>query len=180
MCDLRGNPWWHVIWVTHQAWPPTDQRGDWHTLSELYDRLAKAGTSFESSEKLPDTWQCRVLRKDAVQLPPMAWQYVAYDLLDLASKDRVAGETAIRSIAVSPTFVQMLLSCPMEALQQRVARLKSRSSSLLSFRKELGVGGANTWGKGFWCARINDEPIVEKVADFISAACVEVNQIKLV
>jgi hypothetical protein len=52
-------------------------------------------------------------------------------------------------------------------MNQRIARFKSRSATLLAFRTELGVGGTGTWGRGIWWARIDDETALERVESFV-------------
>jgi hypothetical protein len=162
------SPWWHIVWVTCRAWPPTDRRGDWRDLAVLYLGLADTGLAVEMSDPLPGRWQRRPLLEGVVRLPPNAWELLAADLSQLVSSDRIAGGPPIRSLAVGPTSVQLLLSCPPASLHQRVGRLKSRSATQLKFRQELGVGGAGTWGKGFWWARFSDEAVIDLVANFIS------------
>jgi hypothetical protein len=164
------NPWWHIVWTTFQGWPPSDLRGDWRALADLYTRLADSGTVIEMSDPLPAHWQCRSMSDGAVRLPLSALHLLTSDLHDLVSSDRIAGGTLIHTLAIEPMSVQLLISCPTASVNQRVGRLKSRTATLLAFRKELSVGGKGTWGKGFWWARIPNEAAFHTVKDFITKA----------
>lgn len=163
-----GYPWWHVVWTTFRAWPPTDERGDWRELAALYARLAETGVAVKVSAPLPQRWQGRPQPPGTVQLPDAAKELVATDLRKLAASDRVAGDTPLRTLAVRAESVQVLLSCPPPALHQRVGRLKSRTATLLSFAPGLNCGGYGTWGKGFWWACLEDEVAVSSVSAFVA------------
>jgi hypothetical protein len=164
------NQWWHIVWTTFQGWPPKDLRGDWRALANLYTCLADSSTVVEMSDSLPVHWQCRPMRDGSVRLSPSALYFLANDLHDLVSSDRVAGGTLIHALALEPISVQLLISCPTASMNQRVGRLKSRTATLLSFRKELGIGGKGTWGKGFWWARIPSEATFHAVENFMTEA----------
>lgn len=163
----ENSSWWHIIWVTRQAWPPHDVRGDWRDLAELYSGLLESGTVIEKSDPLPSHWKCRPMRDEVLRLPTDAFRFLGEDLRDLASSDRIAGGTQIKALTVTPCSVHLLIACSESTMHQRVGRLKSRSATLLSFRKQLGIGGAGTWGKGFWWARISDDSALNAVCKFI-------------
>ena len=170
---LTGHPHWHVVWVTRLAWPPTDERGDWQALADLYSRLSAAGLSVEMSERLPERWKCYPARDGTVNLSAAARSFLAADLLALATSDRVAGGTIVRAWAIGLQSVQLVVSCPPASMNQRIGRFKSRSATLLGFRTELGAGGDATWGKGIWWARIDHESAVETVERFVRNSSVD-------
>ena len=59
------------------------------------------------------------------------------------------------------------MDCPAEALHQRVGRLKSATSSGGSYASGGGVG-RNTWSRGFWWARLDDDALVDAVEAFVN------------
>ena len=136
--------WWHIAWATFLAWPPTDERGDWRELADLYARIRGAGGAVALPEPLPTRWQGRPPPTGHVALPATAADRLAGALRELAAVDRIAGGTPVASVAVAPVWVQMVLRCPATDLGQRVGRLKSRSATLLSFEpgrgRHLGPG----------------------------------------
>lgn len=164
-----GAPWWHVVWTTYLSWPPSDPRGDWRDLAALYEQLRREGRSVTMSAPLPQRWQDRPAPAGQVVLSSSACDQVAADVRELTATDRVAGDTPVCTLAVTPTCVQAVLSCPVADLRRRVGRLKSRTATLLSFRAELGVGGAGTWSRGFWRACLHSEDSVSQVSAFVSA-----------
>lgn len=161
--------WWHVVWTTFLVWPPADERGDWRELADLYARIAAVGGTAAPSEPLPVRWLCRPLPTEHVALPAVAVQLVSAAVRELADADRIAGNTPMAAIAVTPLWVQAVLSCPAAALGQRVGRLKSRLATLLSFEPALGIGGAGTWGRGFWWAALIDELAIGMASAFVRA-----------
>jgi hypothetical protein len=163
-----GHSHWHVVWVTHLAWPPTDERGDWQALADFYSGLSASGMSVKMSETLPRRWKCCPPREGVVRLSEAARNFVVADLQDLASSDRLAGGTEIRASAVGQLSIQLMVSCPQASMNQRIARFKSRSATLLSFRAELGVGGRATWGKGIWWAQLTEESALQRVENFFA------------
>lgn len=160
-------PWWHVLWTTSLAWPPRDSRGDWEKLSRFYAGLTEQHGEVEVSSPLPRRWQRRPAPEDAVRLSPSARDALAASIRELARSDRVAGDTPIRALAIQPASVQIVLACPSELLHQRVGRLKSRSATELSYAPGAGIGGAGTWGRGFWWARLGTEELLAAVESFV-------------
>lgn len=154
--------WWHVVWVTFLAWPPTDVRGNGDRLARFYSGLADRHGDIEMSALLPAQWQNKPEPEGAVVLSPLAREAVARSIFELASSDRVAGETEIRVLGVQARSVHVVLACPAEKLHQRVGRIKSRTAA------NAGVGGKSTWGKGFWWARLKSERLVRSVESFVS------------
>jgi hypothetical protein len=160
--------WWHVIWTTFVTRTPADVRGDWTELSQLYDGLGQAAALVQTSAPLAVRWQGRPEEEGALVLSPVAREVAKKAILELAASDRVAGPTEIRSLAIQPNAIQMVLACPAEVLHQRVGRFKSRSATLLSFDPAAHAGGKGTWSRGFWWASLPDEATVATVAEFVS------------
>jgi len=159
--------WWHVVWTTHLAWPPTDARGHGDDLARFYSELEDEHGGVGMSAPLPARWQHRPEPEGAVVLSSFAREIVARSIFELASTDRVAGETEIRALGVQERSVHLVLACPVEKLHQRIGRLKSRSATLLSFEPDARVGGKGTWGKGFWWAHLRSEELVCSVQSFV-------------
>jgi hypothetical protein len=164
---LDEREWWHVVWWTHLAWPPTDARGDGIDLARLYSELADRHGGVGMSAPLPDRWQHKPEPEGTVVLSPFAREVVTRSIFELASSDRVAGETEIRALSVQERCVHLVLACPVEKLRQRIGRLKSRTATLLSFEASAGVGGKDTWGRGFWWAHLPSEELVRSVQSFV-------------
>jgi hypothetical protein len=160
--------WWHVVWTTFLAWQPKDPRGSWQDLSDLYAGLAERHGPVPMSDPLPQRWQGKPEPENAVTLSLFARELLVPSLHDLTQTDRLAGDTPVRALAVQPRSVQIVMGCPVDALHQRVGRLKSRSATLLSFDPATGIAGEGTWSKGFWWARLEDEALVSAAAAFVA------------
>lgn len=165
---LPEGCWWHVVWATFLAWPPTDERGDWRGLAAMYSQVAAAGGSVRFRESLPDRWQGCPAPIGHVALTTAVGERLVGTLHELAKSDRIAGGTAISAIAFAQHWVQLVLFCPAATLNQRVGRLKSRSATLLAYEPSLGVGGTGTWGRGFWWANLLDDVAVGLASSFVS------------
>lgn len=118
------------------------------------------------SAPLAARWQAKA-NDGAILLSPEARAVAANAIRDLASSDRIAGDTPIRALAVQPHAVHALLCCPRDVLHLRVGRLKSRTATLLAFDPTTGARGKGTWSRGFWWARLADETMLERVAAFV-------------
>ena len=169
---MNTGEYWHVVWTTQGCWGPYDDRGDWNTLGAFYEKLCMEFQGVKFSRPLPKCWRGMACLTDHVCLSNRARTQVGADIRRLAATggDRVAGNAPVIGIAVEPTCVQLVFSCDADALSQRVGRLKSRTSTLLSFVPEIGAGGKGTWGKGFWYACFSDQRIVSRVVAFVGAS----------
>ena len=168
---MNSGEFWHVIWTTYGCWKPDDDRGEWSTLGEFYERLASEFSGVRFSHTLPKAWKAKEFLKDHVCLNDRARAQVRADIRRLTATggDRVAGNTPVIAIAVEPNCVQLVISCRADELSQRVGRLKSRMATLLSFVPENEAGGKSTWGKGFWYAWFDDQSVVSRVVAFVGA-----------
>lgn len=163
-----GPPWWHVAWATFLGDSPVSGR-DGDALALLYSELAASGDDIAFSV-VPPVSAARSIRDGrAVVLSPPARDAVTAAIRDLADHDRIAGDTPVAAVATTSHSVHVLLSCSSETLHQRVGRLKSRSATLLAFEAQLGVGGRNTWSRGFWWARFRAESTVQAVARYFAS-----------
>lgn len=120
------------------------------------------------SVPLPLRWQAKPDESDSIRLSQTARDIVASCIQDLATSDRVAGDTPIRALAVHEQGVHAVLACPRDVLNQRIGRLKSRTATVLSFNPAIGVGGKSTWSRGFWWARLTDEAMVSRVETYVN------------
>lgn len=166
------NEFWHVVWTTHGCWKPDDERGDWTSLGDFYERLVAEFPDVRFSRPLPKAWKSKAFLNDHVTLSDRARGQVGADIRKLTATrgDRVAGSTPVIGIAVEPNCVQLVISCDAAALSQKVGCLKSRTATLLWFNPEIGIGGRSTWGKGFWYACFCDQRVVSRVVAFVGAA----------
>jgi len=161
--------WWHIVWTTYLSWPPHDRRGDWKALAKFYENLRTTSRDIEMSRTLPVYRHADSLIRSGIMLTTDARNRLNQDIRELTTTqgDRVAGNLLVTGLAIEPTAVHLVLSCSEASLSQRVGRLKSRSATLLSFRPELGVGGSQTWGRGFWWARLPSEDVAALVSSFL-------------
>jgi len=155
---------WHIIWTTFLSWPPHDRRGDWSRLSEVYGPLVADGRVTLCPQGLPNSWQQKSPPNGQVQLSPAFASRVQRDLLALAAPhgDRIVHGLPIAALAVTTTAVQLVTAAPEKALEQAVGRLKSK----LSWHK-------NTWGRGFWYARLLDEQARQTIEAFVQSCDVQ-------
>ena len=165
------HPTWHVIWATFSSWAPTGSRGDWQDLSELYSRLRQSCPEIEMSSPLPTKWHAKPAPSGQVVVAPAACAQVEMDIANLASAngDRIAELLSLRATVSATNHVQLVGSCPEASLHQVVGRLKSRTATLLSFHREVAVGGAGTWARGFWWAKLPTEEAVRSTIAYMAA-----------
>jgi hypothetical protein len=92
----------------------------------------------------------------AVRLPPESARRVQQDIFALVAGDRVARGLMVSALAVAPTALQLVIAAPENVLWPGLGRLKSK----LARRR-------NTWGRGFWYARLLDEPAQRAIEVFV-------------
>ena len=173
--DENAKSFWHVVWWTFLEWPPWDERGSWQDLAEFYRELRKRQPSTELSAHFPENYALRPAHPDRIVLNELARAMVNHDLFKLVYSDRVAQNTVIHAVSVRPTSVHLVISVEDALLVQKIARLKSRLATLLSFKPEMSVGGQNTWGKGIWKARLRDLESIASAKEFVNQTANPVN-----
>ena len=160
-------PWWHVAWPTFLADSPVVGAAG-EALADMYRGLAQAGEQVAIPVPIAVA-AARSPRDRLVLLSSAARDVVRSSIVELAAQDRVAGGTPLAAVGATSTAVHVVLCCPLETLHQRVGRLKSRTATLLAFSPELGVGGRNTWARGFWSVQLPSATAVQVVARFVAA-----------
>lgn len=55
---------------------------------------------------------------------------------------------------INESKVEILIFSDIQSITQKVSRLKSRTSTLLSLQYPEKFVGKGTWEKGFWCSNI--------------------------
>ena len=166
--DENAESSWHVVWWTFLEWPPWDERGSWQSLAEFYRELCISQPTVELSTHLPESYLSRPAHPKRIVLNEQARAMINHDLFTLVRSDRIAKNMVIHAAAVCPRSVHLVISVETSLLTQKVARLKSRLATLLSFKPELGVGGQNTWGKGIWKARLHDLESIASAKEFVN------------
>jgi len=160
---------WHIVWTTRNGRFPSDRKGDWRELRAFYRGLDGAEGKLSYSEPLPEARDTPASLTETVVLNAVAQNQLRTDLTRLCAEggDRVAGNAPLLGLRVERSSVQLVFICPAQELSQRVGRLKSRTSTLLSFSPEAEAGGKGTWSTGFWWAELKDRDVLDRVVDFV-------------
>jgi hypothetical protein len=151
--------YWHILWTAYPVPVPNKQRNTINGLYELYKRLETDRIEHEVSQPLKAIIDSSKVNPDRPILNP---QSLENDLMSLTSKegDRIAGNLHIIDLLVKSDRVELLVKFNGDNLIQKIARLKSRSATLLSFSSKAGEGGRQTWSKGIWHGKSMDSNFV--------------------
>jgi len=157
----------HVVWWTHQTIPPRDRRGDWSWLLDSYSTIAARFPALVCSPALHRSYLGHETTLAAVALSWAAARHVEASIKALIEGDRILEGTRLHAVRTSTFVVEVVLEYDPPRLPQIVGRLKSRTATLLSFEKELGIGGASTWGSGFWHAVLPSDQALAGVIESV-------------
>jgi hypothetical protein len=159
--------YWHILWTAYPVPVPSQQRNTINGLYELYERLETDSIEHEVSQPLKAIIHSSKVKPDRPILNP---QSLENDLMSLAREegDRIAGNLHIIDLLVKSNRVELLVKFNEDNLIQKIARLKSRSATLLSFSSKSGEGGRHTWSKGIWYGKSMDSNFVLYIKDRIS------------
>lgn len=154
--------YWHLIWTVYPVPTPDKQRASDYGLRDLYDEFQNQGINVELSAPLSSSISQKVVRPDEAIDNPADLKSNILELTAIGG-DRIAGGLPVLAIAVKADRVELLVHYGGTDLIQKIARVKSRSAPLLSWRNRSENGGRQTWSKGIWYAKSPDQRFAERV-----------------
>lgn len=155
----------HIIWWTFKTWPVWDERGNWQWLADFYKDLAEQ--KIETTILKPIANRFKNQDENVIIFNDEQKELLADELLKLINNDNIAQGLDVQEFAIKDNYVEMLVFATEEEMMQKVARLKSRLATLLSFKFKEVFKGENTWGNGIWKAEINSEKGIELISEHI-------------
>jgi hypothetical protein len=158
--------YWHILWTVYPVPVPNRHTTTIDGLYEFYEQLVTAEIEYAVSQPLRAVIYNSNVKPDRPILNP---QSIENDIERLTSEegDRVAGNLSIVDLLVKSDRVELLVKFNEDNLIQKIARLKSRSATLLSFSSEAGEGGRHTCSKGIWYGKSMDSRFVQFVKNRI-------------
>ena len=146
----------HVIWTTFEEYPVWDKNGNWENVTNTYLELQKHEIDFNLSRELQHQYINKNSLKSRLLLNEKAMAQLKNDIEELCkqNKDRIIAGLEIKMLNISESKVEMLVFSNIDLLTQKISRLKSRASTLLSLKYPEEYFGEGTWGKGFWYSKI--------------------------
>ena len=163
---MNIDTYWHILWTVYPIPVPNQKTTAISGLYDFYEKLEIDEIKHEVSQPLNALIHNSNIKPDRAILNP---HFVEDDIKRLTSKkgDRIAGNLPIIDLLVGSDRVELLIKFNGDNLIQKIARLKSRSATLLSFSSESGEGGRHTWSKGIWYGKSIDIQFVQLVKDRI-------------
>lgn len=146
----------HIIWTTYNEYPVWDKNGNWQKLVEIYTELQKHNISYNLSHELPIGSVNKNSKSERLLLNEKSINQLKTDIEELCQEknDRIIDGLEIKMLNINKSKVEILLFSDIQSITQKVSRLKSRTSTLLSLQYPEKFVGKGTWGKGFWCSNI--------------------------
>jgi hypothetical protein len=146
----------HVIWTTFEEYPVWDKNGNWQKVSDAYLELQKHKIDYSLSRELQIGYTGKNSRKSRLVLNQKAMIQLKNDIEELCqqSKDRIIDGLEIKMLNINESKVEMLVFSNIDLISQKISRLKSRTSTLLSLNYPEEYFGKGTWSKGFWHSNI--------------------------
>lgn len=153
---MSNRQLFHIIWTTHNEYPVWDKNGNWQTLADVYEKLRKQQIHCHFSRELPTTYSHKHPQKDRLLLDGKAMVQLKHDIETLCREggDRIIDGLEINMLHIHESGVEMLVLAGQHSLAPKIARLKSRTATLLSFKFPETYSGKGTWGKAYWYATI--------------------------
>lgn len=156
---MSNKQLFHIVWTTFNEYPVWDKNGNWQKLIDVYAELQKHDINYLNinlSRKLPTEYVNRDSRNDRLLLDEKSINQLKLDIEKLCKKngDRIVDGLEIAMLNVNESKVEMLVFSDITSINQKIARLKSRTATLLSFEYPDKFAGKGTWGKGFWYSTI--------------------------
>ncbi|POR24151.1 hypothetical protein BWK58_08490 [Flavobacterium columnare] len=161
----------HVIWTTFDEYPVWDKNGNWQKISDAYLELQKHKIDYYSSRELQFRYTNKNSQKSRLVLNEKAMTQLKNDIEELCqqNKDRIIDGLEIKMLNINESKVEMLVFSNIDLISQKISRLKSRTSTLLSLKYPEVYFGSKTWGKGFWFSNIfNKEDLAISIIKKIS------------
>lgn len=146
----------HVIWTVRNEFPVWNPRGHWQFLSDCYELLRKQHVDIYFSHDLHPVYGCQTSKTERSILSETQITRLKSDLTTLCEpgKERVLAGLKLESFQIFNLYVSLLVRTNESDLKQQMARLKSRSSSLLQSNFPDSFESGSVWGKGFWYAQL--------------------------
>ena len=146
----------HIIWTTFGEYPVWDKNGNWQKLTDIYVELKKHNISCNLSHELQIAYVNKNAQKSPLLINEKAMVQLKIDIVELCqeNKDRIINGLEIKMLKIDESKVEMLVFSDLNSMTQKISRLKSRTSTLLSFKYPEEYFGKGTWGKGFWYSNI--------------------------
>lgn len=153
---MANKQLFHIIWTTFNESPVWDKSGNWQKLADTYAELQKHHISCSISHELHSGYVNKNSQKERVLLNEKAITQLKIDIEALCqqNKDRIIDGLEIRMLHIDESAVEMLVFSNIDSIAQKISRLKSRTSTLLSLKYPEAFSGKGTWGKGFWYSTI--------------------------
>lgn len=163
---MNVDTYWHILWTVYPIPVPNQRTTAIIGLYDFYEKLEVDEIKHEVSQPLNALIHSSNIKPNRPILNPRS---VEDDIKRLTSNkgDRIAGNLPIIDLLVGSDRVELLVKFNGDNLAQKIARLKSRSATLLSFSSESGEGGRHTWSKGIWYGKSMDIQFVQSVKDRI-------------
>ncbi len=155
---MKNKHLYHIIWTSFGAFAVWDKRGNWSALKMLYQELENQQISYVLSHEFYGNYENKQTRnqllfdsKDRLQ--------ISDDIQGLCRKggDRIIDGLELKLLYVEENYVEMIVASETLEILQKLARIKSRTATLLSFKNPEKFSGKGTWGKGIWISRINNK-----------------------
>ncbi|MEL6931379.1 MAG: hypothetical protein AAFO95_22565 [Cyanobacteria bacterium J06600_6] len=163
---MNIDTYWHILWTVYPMPMPNQQTKTISGLYDFYKKLEVDGIKYEVSQPLNASTCTSNIKPDRPILNPHS---VEDDIKKLTSEkgDRIAGNIPVIDLLVDSNHIELFVKFNGDNLIQKIARLKSRSATLLSFSSESGEGGKHTWSKGIWYGKSTDIRFVPLVKNRI-------------
>ncbi len=146
----------HILWTsfgTYQLW---DNRGHWNPMLQAYQKLVKAEVGLKFHYELPQEFLYKPCPTNQRIFSTEQLDFLQQEILNLTkvNGDRVAANLTIEHIDCTPTYAHLIVQEEESLLKKKIARIKSRTATLLAFQYPELFTGRNTWGKGIWITEI--------------------------
>jgi hypothetical protein len=146
------KPLIHILWTTFDTLPVWDKNGNWDEFAKKYQILKENKIDFTTSHKLYSKYNNQIEKPTTRFLSDKAIIKLEADILNLTkpNADRIINELNIAHLKITNVSVEILLFSDDLNINQKIARLKSRTATLLHFSFPEAFNGRQTWSKGYW------------------------------
>ena len=153
----NNNQLFHIIWTTYNEYPVWDRNGRWKKLTDTYSKLRLQNISYTLSHELSDEYVNKNPQNNRILLQEKSINQLRIDIHELCreNSDRIIDGLEIKALHINESKVEILVFSNIKVLNQKISRLKSKTSSaLLSSKYTEEFSGNKIWGKGFWYSTI--------------------------
>ena len=155
---MKATKLYHIVWTTYNEYPVWDKRGNWQQLAETYQLFKNKEIYHTLTHRLQNEYSGgKTLSK--VILDQDAREIIKASINELCTenKDRIISGAILKMLKITETQVEIILLSNSDNISQIVARIKSKSSSLLHNKRTDCFINNHLWGKGFWMATFFDD-----------------------